>query len=108
MTDKAEKKNLSWRETIRIAWKAYRRLYSYVLPYKGRFFFGLFLGFLFGVITGCLPWAMGTVTGAIFHGAAPSARALTHRSGLVNAGGFGKIIFFPFLPILALNFLGWF
>jgi ATP-binding cassette, subfamily B, bacterial MsbA len=102
MKDKAEKKKLSWRETIRIAWKPYRRLYSYVLPYKGRFFLGLFLGFLFGATTGCLPWAMGTVTGAIFHGAAPSAKALTHRSELLNAGGSVKSIFLTCLLIPAI------
>jgi subfamily B ATP-binding cassette protein MsbA len=102
MKDKAEKKKLSWRETIRTAWKPYRRLYSYVLPYKWRFFLGLFLGFLFGVITGCFPWAMGTVTGAIFHGAAPSAKALTHRSELLNAGGSIKSIFVTCLLIPAI------
>ena len=102
MKDKAETKKLSFRETIRIAWKPYRRLYSYVLPYKGRFFFGLFLGLLFGATTGCLPWAMGTVTGAIFHGAAPSAKALTHRSELLNAGGSIKSIFLVCLLIPAI------
>jgi len=102
MKDKAEKKKLSWRETIRIAWKPYRRLYSYVLPYKGRFFLGLFLGFLFGVITGFFPWAMGQVTGAIFHGAAPSVKTLAHRSELLNAGGSIKSIFFTCLLIPAI------
>jgi subfamily B ATP-binding cassette protein MsbA len=102
MKDKAETKKLSFRETIRIAWRPYRRLYSYVLPYKWRFFFGLFLGLLFGATTGCLPWAMGTVTGAIFHGAAPSAKALTHRSELLNAGGSIKSIFFVCLLIPAI------
>ncbi len=101
MKDKAEKKKLSWRDTIRIAWKPYRRLYSYVLPYKGRFFFGLFLGFLFGATSGVLPIVMGKVTGTIFHGAAPNARALTHRSELLNAGGSVKSIFFTCLLIPA-------
>jgi ATP-binding cassette, subfamily B, bacterial MsbA len=102
MKDKAEKKKLSFRETIRIAWKPYRRLYSYVLPYKWRFFLGLFLGFLFGATTGCLPLALGRVTGTIFHGAAPSAKALTHTSELVNAGGSIKSIFFTCLLIPAI------
>src|SRR5215468_2271972 len=48
------------------------------------------------------PWAMGTVTGAIFHGAAPSAKALTHRSELLNAGGSVKSIFFTCLLIPAI------
>ena len=101
MKDKAEKKKVSFRETIRIAWKPYRRLYSYVTPYKWRFIFGLFLGFLFGVINGCLPVAMGKVTGAIFHGAAPNAKTLTHRSELLNAGGSINSIFFVCLLIPA-------
>ena len=94
MKDKAEKKKLSWRETIRTAWKPYRRLYSYVLPYKGRFFLGLLLGFLFGATNGFLPLVMGKVTGAIFHGTAPNAKELTHRSELLNAGGSINSIFF--------------
>jgi ATP-binding cassette, subfamily B, bacterial MsbA len=101
MKDKAEKKKLSWRETIRTAWKPYRRLYSYVLPYKSRFFLGLFLGFLFGATNGVLPLVMGKVTGAIFHGAAPNAKVLTHRSDLLNAGGSIKSIFFVCLLIPA-------
>ena len=101
MKDKAEKKKLSFRETIRIAWKPYRRLYSYVLPYKWRFFLGLFLGFLFGATNGVLPLVMGQVTGAIFHGATPNAKTLTHRSELLNAGGSINSIFFVCLLIPA-------
>src|SRR5207244_5764613 len=101
MKDKAEKKKLSFRETIRIAWKPYRRLYSYVTPYKWRFILGLSLGFLFGVINGLLPLAMGKVTGAIFHGGAPNARSLTHRAELLNAGGSINSIFFYCLLIPA-------
>jgi ATP-binding cassette, subfamily B, bacterial MsbA len=101
MKDKAEKKKLSFRETIRAAWKPYRRLYSYAMPYKWRFALGLFLGFLFGAINGCLPVVMGWVTGAIFHGTAPNAKALTHRSELLNAGGSINSIFFICLLIPA-------
>ena len=102
MKDKAEKKKLSWRETIRIAWKPYRRLYSYVLPYKWRFFFGLFLGCLFGATSGILPIVMGKVTGTIFHGSTPNATSLAHRSELLNAGGsVNKSIFVTCLLIPA-------
>jgi ATP-binding cassette, subfamily B, bacterial MsbA len=102
MKDKAEKKKLSWRETIRIAWKPYRRLYSYVLPYKWRFFFGLLLGCLFGATSGILPIVMGHVSGAIFHGSTPNATSLTHRSELLNAGGsVNKSIFVTCLLIPA-------
>jgi len=54
MKDKAEKK-VPFRETIRVAWKPYKRLYGYVGPYKWRFIFGLALGFLFGATQGFLP-----------------------------------------------------
>ena len=101
MKDKAAKKKLSFRETIRVAWKPYRRLYSYVLPYKGRFVLGLFLGCLFACTNGLLPLVMGKVTGTIFHGAAPSAATLTHRSELLNAGGSINSIFFTCLLIPA-------
>jgi subfamily B ATP-binding cassette protein MsbA len=101
MKDKAEKGKLSFRETVRIAWKPYRRLYSYVWPYKWRFVIGILLGFVFGAVTGCLPWAMGTVTGAIFHGATPSAASLAHRAEILNAGGSVKSIFFVCLLIPA-------
>jgi ATP-binding cassette, subfamily B, bacterial MsbA len=101
MKDKAEKKKLSFRETIRTAWKPYRRLYSYAMPYKWRFALGLFLGFLFGAINGCLPVVMGWVTGAIFHGTVPNAKALTHRSELLDAGGSINSIFFICLLIPA-------
>jgi ATP-binding cassette, subfamily B, bacterial MsbA len=101
MKDKAEKKKLSFCETIRTAWKPYRRLYSYAMPYKWRFALGLFLGFLFGAINGCLPVVMGWVTGAIFHGTVPNAKALTHRSELLDAGGSINSIFFICLLIPA-------
>jgi len=55
MKDKAEKRKVSIRETIRVAWNPYKRLYTYVGPYKWRFIFGLALGFLFGATQGCLP-----------------------------------------------------
>ncbi|HEY1893678.1 MAG TPA: ABC transporter ATP-binding protein [Chthoniobacterales bacterium] len=91
MKDKAEKK-VSFRETIRVAWKPYKRLYTYVGPYKWRFILGLALGFLFGVTQGCLPLVLQKVTSTIFHGAAPKATDLTHRSELLSAGGSVKSI----------------
>ena len=65
MKDKAEKK-VSFRETIRVAWKPYKRLYTYVGPYKWRFILGLALGFLFGVTQGCLPLVLQKVTSTDF------------------------------------------
>src|SRR5437764_12632994 len=60
MKDKAEKK-VSFRETIRVAWKPYKRLYTYVGPYKWRFILGLALGFLFGVVIDCFPLILKTL-----------------------------------------------
>lgn len=101
MKDKAGKKKLSWRETIRIAWKPYRRLYSYALPYKWRFALGLLLGCLFAATNGLLPLVMGHVSGTIFHGHTPNATSLTHRSEVLNAGGSINSIFFTCLLIPA-------
>ena len=100
MKDKAEKK-VPFRETIRVAWKPYKRLYTYVGPYKWRFILGLALGFLFGVTQGCLPLVLQKVTSTIFHGAAPKATDLTHRSELLSAGGSVKSIVFICLLIPA-------
>jgi subfamily B ATP-binding cassette protein MsbA len=100
MKDKAGKK-VSFRETIRVAWKPYKRLYTYVGPYKWRFILGLALGFLFGVVNGCFPLVLQKVTSTIFHGAVPKATDLTHRSELLNAGGSVKSIVFICLLIPA-------
>ncbi len=101
MKDKAEKEKVSFRETIRVAWKPYKRLYGYVGPYKWRFMFGLALGFLFGAVNGCFPLVLQKVTSTIFHGAIPKATDLTHRSELLNAGGSVKSIVFICLLIPA-------
>ncbi|PYL99502.1 MAG: hypothetical protein DMF19_12230, partial [Verrucomicrobia bacterium] len=101
MKDKAEKKKVSIRETIRVAWKPYKRLYTYVGPYKWRFIFGLALGFLFGATQGCLPLVLQKVTSTVFHGAAPNPRDLVHHSELLNAGGSVKSIVFVCLLIPA-------
>jgi ATP-binding cassette, subfamily B, bacterial MsbA len=87
-----KKKKLSFRETLRQAWNPYRRLYSYVRPYKWRFIFGLALGFLFGAVSGLLPLALQKVTTTIFHGAALVPTDFAHRDRLLNTGGSVKSI----------------
>lgn len=89
---KAGKKKLSFRETIQQAWTPYRRLYSYVRPYKWRFVLGLALGFLFGAVSGLLPLALQTVTTAIFHGATPTPTNFANANRLLNSGGSIKSI----------------
>ena len=101
MKDKAEKKKVSIRETIRVAWKPYKRLYTYVGPYKWRFIFGLALGFLFGATQGFLPLVLQKVTSTVFHGAAPNPGNLAHHPELLNAGGSVKSIVFVCLLIPA-------
>jgi ATP-binding cassette, subfamily B, bacterial MsbA len=87
-----KKKKLSFRQTVKQAWNPYRRLFSYVRPYKWRFILGLALGFLFGAVSGLLPLVLQRVTTAIFHGAAPSVTAIAQSSRMSNAGGSVKSI----------------
>jgi subfamily B ATP-binding cassette protein MsbA len=90
--EKAGKKKPSFRQTIQQAWTPYRRLYSYVRPYKWRFILGLALGFLFGAVSGLLPLVLQRVTTAIFHGRAPSATDFAHSNQVLNSGGSVKSI----------------
>ena len=55
---------------------AYKRLYSYALPYKWRFIVGLGFGFLYGIINSCLPLVMAKRCGR----RVPRPRARWHRS----------------------------
>ena len=72
--------------TLRAAWGPYRRLYSYVTPYKFRFGLGLAFGFLYGVINSMLPLVIARVTNFVFHGAAPNPRMLISDSAMMNNG----------------------
>jgi subfamily B ATP-binding cassette protein MsbA len=83
---KAGKKKLSFRETLRVGWKPYKRLYSYVGPYKWRFGVGLGFGFAFALISSLFPIVIAKVTGFIFHGATPNAQSLMHDARMLNAG----------------------
>src|SRR5438132_2682032 len=87
MKDQAEKKSKpSFFETVRMAWRPYRRLYGYVKPYKWRFAVGLAFGVVFGLVNSLLPVTVLQVSNFIFHGAAPNPRALiTHRE-MLNVG----------------------
>ena len=52
----AEKTKLSFLETIRVAWRPYRRLYGYAAPYKWRLAVGILFGLAFGLVNGALAW----------------------------------------------------
>jgi subfamily B ATP-binding cassette protein MsbA len=75
---KPTKTKLSFWETMRAASGPYRRLFTYVKPYKWRFIAGLAFGFAFGAVSGLLPLVLSRVTGFIFHGAAPSGIKMLH------------------------------
>ena len=78
----------SFWQTLRTGWGPYKRLYSYVKPYRWRFALGLALGFGFGVISnGAMPLVIGKVTGAVFQGGGPaSAQQLAGNPSLLNSG----------------------
>ncbi|HZR06659.1 MAG TPA: ABC transporter ATP-binding protein [Candidatus Udaeobacter sp.] len=83
---KAAKKKQSFWQTLRAASGPYRRLYSYVKPYKARFITGLALGLAYGFVNSLFPIAIARVTSAIFHGAAPNPMAMRHNLGVLDTG----------------------
>ena len=83
---KRAKKKQSLGETLRAAPILYRRLYSYVKPYRVRFILGLALGLAYGGVNSLFPLAIARVTSTIFHGAAPNPMAVRHNLGALDAG----------------------
>jgi subfamily B ATP-binding cassette protein MsbA len=83
---KAAKKKASFWQTVRAASGPYRRLYSYVKPYKARFILGLSLGVAFGAVSSLFPLAIARVTSTVFHGAAPNPMALRSSLDALNTG----------------------
>ena len=89
----AAKVKLSFLQTMRIAWRPYLRLYSYVKPYKWRFVVGLLFGFAFALVSGLLPWVLWQVSSFIFPGAAPKAQQLVaHREMLALGPKINSIV----------------
>jgi subfamily B ATP-binding cassette protein MsbA len=82
---RGRKKQSLW-QTLRAASGPYRRLYSYVKPYKVRFIVGLSLGFAYGGVSAMFPLAISRVTSAIFHGTAPNPMALRSNFGVLDTG----------------------
>jgi subfamily B ATP-binding cassette protein MsbA len=82
----APKKPSFW-QTLRTGWGPYKRLYSYVTPYKWRFIAGLALGFGFGVISnGLMPLVIGKVTGAVFQGGTPGMQQFVSDHAILEKG----------------------
>jgi len=81
------KAKLSFFETVRAAWRPYRRLYGYAKPYKWRLVAGIAFGFAFGLVNATLAWVVLQVSTFIFHGAAPKGAqtVLAHRE-ILNVG----------------------
>ncbi len=83
---KAARTKQSFWETFRAASGSYRRLYSYVRPYKGRFILGLALGLAYGGVNSLFPLAIARVTSTVFHGAAPNPMALRSNLEILDTG----------------------
>src|SRR5438309_6431852 len=81
----ARTKQSVW-ETLRAASGSYRRLYSYVRPYKARFILGLALGLGYGGVTSLLPLAIARVTSTAFQGAAPNPGAIRSNLHVLDTG----------------------
>src|SRR5207253_4517500 len=81
----AKKKNSFW-QTVREAWGPYRRLYSYVKPYKSRFGLGLGFGVAFALLTSLLPLNVLPVSTFVFHAAAPNPRAIFAHREMLHVG----------------------
>ncbi|HEU0209287.1 MAG TPA: ABC transporter transmembrane domain-containing protein [Candidatus Udaeobacter sp.] len=87
---RGKKKQSIW-QTLRAAAGPYRRLYSYIKPYKVRFIAGLLLGFAYGGVNSLFPLAVGRVANTIFRGAAPNPSAAALRSNLAALDSGPKI-----------------
>jgi subfamily B ATP-binding cassette protein MsbA len=83
---KRARKRQSFWETLRAASSSYRRLYSYLKPYKTRFIVGLALGLAYGGVNSLFPVAIARVTSTIFQGAAPNPMGLSSNLGKLDTG----------------------
>src|ERR1700751_1750934 len=83
---KAARTKQSFWEMLRAASGSYRRLYSYVKPYKGRFGLGLALGLAYGGVNSLFPLAIARVTTTVFHGAAPNTAGIRSNLQILDNG----------------------
>jgi subfamily B ATP-binding cassette protein MsbA len=81
-----EAKRSFW-ETVRTGWRPYRRLYSYVKPYRFRFVLGIALGIASGLISSALPLVLAKVTSIVFHGGGPTdPKQFVANPSMLNTG----------------------
>ena len=83
---KKVKIRLTFWQTLQASRTLYRRLFSYVKPYKWRFIVGIVFGILYGATNSALPWAVLQVSTFIFNGAMPNAKMLWKHREVLNAG----------------------
>jgi len=83
----AVKAKPSFWQTIRVGWRPYRRLYSYVKPYRWRFIVGISCGAAFGIVGSLMPLVLAQVTSVVFKGGAPgTAQQLAVNAAALNTG----------------------
>ena len=83
---KAKKPKPNLWQVIREAWGPYKRLYSYVLPYKWRFILGLGFGAAFGLVNSLFPLAVSRVANFVFSGSGSNLSALRSHPELLSHG----------------------
>ncbi len=66
---------MSFREFMRASREPYRRLFSYLRPYRGRFVMGIVFGALFGAVQALLVFDIQYVAAAVFEEPPPAATA---------------------------------
>jgi len=74
-TKKVSRKDIakmSFAEFLRAAKAPYQRLFSYLRPYRGRFYLGILFGALFGVVQGVLIFDVQFVAGTVFPDGKPN------------------------------------
>ena len=81
----AKKKQSLW-QTLREACGPYRRLYSYVKPYKVRFILGLAMGLAYGGVTSLFPLAISRVSKHNFPRAGPKPMSISSNLHALDTG----------------------
>jgi subfamily B ATP-binding cassette protein MsbA len=84
--EKGGKRKLTFWEALRGSRGLYRRLFSYVKPYRWRFVVGLIFGLLFGVVNATLPMVVAQVSTVIFGGAMLNPRSLLRHREMLTTG----------------------
>jgi subfamily B ATP-binding cassette protein MsbA len=84
--EKGGKRKLTFWEALRGSRGLYRRLFSYVKPYRWRFVVGLIFGLLFGVVNATLPIVVAQVSTVIFGGAMLNPRSLLRHREMLTTG----------------------